>query len=54
MESAKEHRICVKFCFKVGKTATETHIMFYEAYSIDYLSQMMIYEWFRPFKDGRT
>jgi hypothetical protein len=28
--------------------------MFHEAYSIDVLSQTMIYEWFRPFKDGRT
>jgi hypothetical protein len=46
MESVKEQRICVRFCFKVGKTAAKTHIMLHEAYGDDALSRMMTYEWF--------
>jgi hypothetical protein len=34
MELVKEHRICVKFCFKAGKIAAETH-MLREAYGND-------------------
>jgi hypothetical protein len=38
MELAREQRICVKFCFKVGRTVAETH-MLCEAYGDDALSQ---------------
>jgi hypothetical protein len=41
MGAVKEQRICVKFCFKVGKTAVETHNMLHEAYGNDALSQTM-------------
>jgi hypothetical protein len=54
MDLVKEQRICVKFCFKVGKTAAETHSMLHEAYDNDVLSQTMTYEWFRHFKNWRT
>jgi hypothetical protein len=27
MADLKEQRICVKFCFRLGKTASETHEM---------------------------
>jgi hypothetical protein len=54
MESVTEQRICVKFCFKVGKTAAKTRIMLHEAYGDDASSQTMTYEWFRCFKNGRT
>jgi hypothetical protein len=53
-ESTKEQRIYIKFCFKVEKTAAETHNMFHEAYSDDTFSKMMIYIWFKRFKNGRT
>jgi hypothetical protein len=42
MESVMEQRICVKFCFKVGKTAAETHIMLHEAYN-QWTMMMMIW-----------
>jgi hypothetical protein len=45
---------CVKFHFKVGKTAAETHNMFHEAHGDDAPSQMPTYEWFRHFKNGKT
>jgi hypothetical protein len=38
VESVKDHRIFVKFCFKVEKTAAETHTMLHEAYGDDALS----------------
>jgi hypothetical protein len=50
MVSVKEQRIC----FKVGITAAEAHIMLNEAYSDNILSQMMTYEWFKRFKNGRA
>jgi hypothetical protein len=31
----KEQRICVKFCFKLGKTTVETHRMLCPAYDDD-------------------
>jgi hypothetical protein len=54
MKSAKEQRICVKFCFRLGKTVAETYSMLREAYGIDALSQTMTYELFINFKNGRT
>jgi hypothetical protein len=50
----KEQRICIKFCFKVGKTVTETHSMLNEACSNDAMSQTTISEWSKHFKNGRT
>jgi hypothetical protein len=41
MKSVKEQRICIKFCFKVGLTAVESHNMLHEVYSDDALSQTM-------------
>jgi hypothetical protein len=53
MESVKEQGLSVKFCFKVGKTAAESH-MLREAYGDDSLSQTTTYEWFKHFENGRT
>jgi hypothetical protein len=33
MADLKEQRICVKLCFKLGKTASETHEMLKTAFS---------------------
>jgi hypothetical protein len=46
--------MCVKFCFKVGKTATETQKMLREAYGDDALSQTTTYESFKRFKNAAT
>jgi hypothetical protein len=54
MESVKEQRMCVIFCFKVRKTAAETHSMLREAHGNDTLSQTTTYKWFKRFKNGRT
>ena len=46
MTDMKEQRICIKFCFRLGKTASETHRMFKEAFGDNALGQTQTYEWF--------
>jgi len=53
MVDVKEQRICIKFCFKLNKTAAETHQMLKEAFGKQALSQARTFEWFKCFKDGR-
>jgi len=53
MADVKEQRICIKFCFKLNKTAAETHRMLKEAFGDQALSQARTSEWFKRFKDGR-
>ena len=42
MSENTEQRVCIKFCHKLGKTATET------------MSRARVFEWFKRFKEGRT
>ena len=48
-----EQGISIKFCFKIGKTATETYQLLQQAYSEDTLGRTQVFDWFRRFKDGR-
>ena len=48
-----EQRANIKFCFKLGKTFTETHQMMQQVYGSDCSSRATINEWFWRFKDGR-
>jgi len=52
MADIKEQRICIKFCFKLNKTAAETHRMLKEAFREQALSQARTFWWFKHFKDG--
>jgi len=52
-ESIKQ-RICIKFCFKIGKTATETYQLLQQAYGKDAMGRTQVFDWFRRFKEGRT
>jgi len=54
MKDPEEQRVCVKFCFKMGKTFTETFHMLQQAYGEHYLSRTQCHEWYRRFKSGRT
>ncbi|GBM25230.1 Putative uncharacterized protein FLJ37770 [Araneus ventricosus] len=47
-----EQRVNIKFCFKLGKTATETHEMLVKVYGVDAVSKKCIFEWFKCFRDG--
>ena len=49
-----EQCICIKFCFKIGKTAMETYQLLQQAYGEDALGCTQVFDWFRRFKEGRT
>ena len=53
MADVKEQRICIKFCFRLNKTAAETHRMLKEAFVEQALSQARTFERFKRFKDGQ-
>ncbi|GFT95355.1 protein GVQW3 [Trichonephila clavipes] len=44
--------ICIKFCFKLGKTGTETYEMMKTAFGDEAMSRARVFEWFRRFKEG--
>ena len=48
-----EHRLAIKFCFKVGKSATETLQMGNAAYGDQTLSRSKVFRWYGRFRDGR-
>jgi hypothetical protein len=50
----KEQRVCIKFCQKLGKTATETYEMLQQAFGETELSRSKTFEWYSRFKNGRT
>jgi hypothetical protein len=52
MADLKEQRICVKFCFILGKTASETHEMLKTAFSDNARGRTQTTEWFSRFKRG--
>jgi hypothetical protein len=52
MTDVKEQWIGTKFCFKLGKTASETNRMLKEAFGDNALGQSQTYEWFKHFNNG--
>jgi len=54
MKDLEEQRVCVKFCFKLGKTFMETFQLLQQAYGEDCLSRTQCYKWYQRFKSGRT
>jgi transposase len=53
MDIAEEQRACIKFCVKNGKTGAETLQVLRTAFSDDCLSQAVVYQWVKRFKEGR-
>ncbi|UYV82171.1 hypothetical protein LAZ67_21001238 [Cordylochernes scorpioides] len=49
----KEQRICIKFCFKLKKGATETYELIKEGFGDAALSRSRTLEWFSRFLKGR-
>ena len=49
-----EQRACIKFCFKLGKTATECYEMLKTAFEEQALGHSQTFQWFSQFKAGRT
>jgi hypothetical protein len=45
MTDVKEQRICIKFCFKLGKAEAETHKMLKGAFGDNALGITQTYKW---------
>jgi len=54
MKDLEEQGVCIKFCFKLGKTFTETFQMLQQAYGEDCLKHTQCHKWYQHFKSGRT
>ena len=52
MADVMEQRFCIKFRFKLNKTAAETYRMLKEVFGEQALRQVRTFEWFKRFKDG--
>ena len=52
-EDTLEERCAIKFCFKLGKNATETYAMLYTAFRPSCMNQASVYELHKRFKKGK-
>ena len=52
-EDTLEERYVIKFCFKLGKTATETYGMLQTAYGPSCMNRSSVFQWHKRFKEGR-
>jgi len=52
MSDCTVQRICLRFCFRLGKTATEAHEMLQKAFKEEALSRTRVFKWFARFKRG--
>ena len=52
-EDTLEERYAIKFCFKLGKNATETYGILQTALGASCLNRASVFEWHKRFKEGR-
>ena len=52
-EDTLEEQYAIKFCFKLGKNARETHGMLQTAFRLSCMNQASAFEWHKIFKEGR-
>ena len=52
-EDTLEERYAIKFCFKLGKNATETYGMIQTAFGASCMNRASVFEWHKRFKEGR-
>ena len=52
-EDNLEERYAIKFCFKLGKNATETYGMLQTAFRPSCINRASVFEWHKSFKEGR-
>ena len=52
-EDTLEEWYAIKFCFKLGKNATETYGMLQTAFGASCMNQVSVFEWYKRFKKGR-
>jgi len=54
MADFREQCACIKFCFKLGKTATECYEMLKTAFAEQAMGRSQTFQWFSRFKADRT
>ena len=52
-EDSFEERYAIKFCFKLGKSATETYGMLQTAFVAPCMNRISVFEWHKRFKESR-
>ena len=52
-EDSLEEWYPIKFCFKLGKNATETYGMFQTVFGASCMNRAWVFEWHKRFKEGR-
>ena len=52
-EDTLEERYAIKFCFKLGKNATEMYGMLQTAFGASCMNRASVFEWHKRFKEGR-
>ena len=58
-EDTLEERYAIKFCFELGKNATETYVMLQTAFGascmnrVSCMNRASVFEWHKRFKEGR-
>ena len=48
-----EERYAIKFCFKLGKNATDTYRILQTAFQSSCINRASVFEWHKRFKEGR-
>ena len=52
-EDTLQERYSIKFCFKLGKNATETYGMLHTGFGESCMNRASVFEWHKRFKEGR-
>ena len=52
-EDTLEEQYAIKFCFKLGKNATERYGMLQTAFRPSCMNRTSVFEWHKRFKEGR-
>ena len=52
-EDTLEERYVIKFCFKLGKNATETYGMLQTTFGVSCMNRASVFEWHKRVKEGR-
>ena len=53
MRTPLKERCAIKFCFKLGKNATETYGILLTAFGASCMNRASVFEWHKRFKEGR-
>ena len=47
-----QHRVCIEFCFRLGKTGAETYEILQTTFGESCLSRLKTFEWYSHLKSG--